>query len=92
MNIAQLPYGDYYFIEEKAPTNRMPYEEKITFTIDSETEAASVTVKNHTRVTMNTGGQGSGQYYCLSAIALAAVLLCVLIYLKKIYIQKNKVL
>lgn len=83
LRISQLPYGDYYFMEEKSPINKMPYEEKIKFTINNESTVTSVIVKNHTRITMNTGGKGSIQYYYLSIITLAAALLCVLIYFNR---------
>lgn len=59
--IDNLELGDYYLMETKAPDGKMPYTDKIEFTISSDSEVSlnqSFTVKDDNVVMLDTGGNG----------------------------------
>lgn len=59
--IDTLELGDYYLTESKAPDGKMPYTDKIEFTISSDSEVSlnqSFTVKDDNVVMLDTGGNG----------------------------------
>lgn len=63
LKVSGIELGNYYFIETKAPEGKMPYTDKIEFTISSENEDTlnpSLVVKDNSIVALNTGGNGYG--------------------------------
>ena len=81
--IDKLRFGSYYLIETKAPEGRMPYGDKIKFTIkDDATLNFEFTVNDDNSVMMNTGGNG---YTVPMTVGIAVLLVSILslIYLKR---------
>lgn len=81
--IDKLRFGSYYLIETKAPEGRMPYGDKIKFTIkDDATLNFEFTVNDDNSVMMNTGGSG---YTVPMTVGIAVLLVSILslIYLKR---------
>lgn len=81
--IDKLRFGSYYLIETKAPEGRMPYGDKIKFTIkDDATLNLEFTVNDDNSVMMNTGGSG---YTVPMTVGIAVLLVSILslIYLKR---------
>lgn len=63
--VEELPQGDYYFVETKAPSGKMVYGEKIEFSIDGDTELnPSVVVKDDNPMLPKTGGSGYALPMC----------------------------
>ena len=61
LNVSNLELGEYYFIEITTPEGKMPYTDKIRFTIANDTEETlnpKIVVKNDTVVMLSTGGSG----------------------------------
>lgn len=83
LKIDKLRFGSYYLIETKAPEGRMPYGDKIKFTIkDDDTLNFEFTVNDDNSVMMNTGGSG---YTVPMTVGIAILLVSILslIYLKR---------
>lgn len=79
--VKNLEIGDYYFIETKAPDNRMIYADKINFTITSDSDDTlnpSVTVLDDKVIYPNTGGYGYGVPVAI-AISIIVVALALLL-------------
>ena len=79
--VKNLEIGDYYFVETKAPDNRMIYSDKINFTITSDSDDTlnpSVTVLDDKVIYPNTGGYGYGVPVAI-AISIIVVALALLL-------------
>ena len=79
--VKNLEIGDYYFVETKAPDNRMIYADKINFTITSDSDDTlnpSVTVLDDKVIYPNTGGYGYGVPVAI-AISIIVVALALLL-------------
>ncbi len=71
--ISQLPQGEYYFVETKAPNGFMPYGKNIEFEVSAGTdEELSVTaqVRNSKLLIFSTGGVGDVIFYIFGFITL----------------------
>lgn len=71
--VVDLPLGDYYIIETKAPDGKLPYADKITFSIDSTTEKSlnpDLVVSDESIVLLETGGNGRYAWYVGGIILL----------------------
>lgn len=79
--ITDLPQGDYYFIEVKAPNGFMSYGDKVNFTIspnDGETLNKKLNVKDSKIVMYDTGGVGNAPIYA-AGFAFAAISLAFIV-------------
>lgn len=86
--IEGLAFGDYFFVEEKAPSGTTPYAEKIPFTISGdsfESKDVEFTVQDNKVVLYNTGSIGTTVIYLTGGISLvlAAVFVAFLFIRKK---------
>lgn len=81
--VDKMRFGDYYFIETKAPKGRTPYAGKIEFSIkDDNTLNLQLTVKDDYSIYPNTGGSGYNIPIIL-AISSIAISIGLLIFIKK---------
>lgn len=87
LNVYNLPFGSYYFVEKTAPNGYMPYGEKIYFTIQANEETVSVTydftVKDNKRILPNTGDIGVVPIYVLGGVVSVIAGIFIFIYCKK---------
>ena len=91
--VKNLEIGDYYFIETKAPNNRMIYANKIKFTITSNSEETlnpSLTVLDDKVIYPNTGGYGYGVPIAIAISIIVIALALLLISNKKTKKEKEK--
>lgn len=80
--IDQLPQGDYYFIETKAPDGHMPYAQHIDFIV-GENSNPEITVKDNRMLMYNTGSVGNTGFYVAAAVLFTAFLLLTTVYFYK---------
>lgn len=70
--IISLPLGDYYLVETGTVDGKMPYGEKIEFSVklknatDAGAGTQQINVKNHDSVLWNTGGTGNNTFYTVA--------------------------
>ena len=91
LTVKELPVGDYYVIETKAPNGKTAYGKKIPFSIQADSEAAlnvEITVKDNNIVMYNTGSFGTAPLYCAGAVSLVLAMAAALLLKRK---KVNKV-
>ncbi len=91
LKVSNIELGDYYFIETKAPDGKMPYADKISFTISSENEKTlnpELIVRDDSLVMLSTGGSGYVLPFVIGIIAIVLSITCG-IYIKKIRRKKQ---
>lgn len=75
LSVGNLPLGDYYLIETSAPKNKMPYAEKIKFSLTADkpdvglTDEGIVVVDNN-KILPNTGSFGDTGIYWIGIVSL----------------------
>lgn len=75
LNIGNLPLGDYYLVETKAPENKMPYGEKIEFSLTADKPDIGLTDDGITVIDNNpflpkTGSFGDMGIYWIGLVSL----------------------
>ena len=69
LNVRNLPLGNYYLVEVKAPEGYMPYGDKIKFSVTADEGDVSlnnsVTVKDNKSLLPSTGGEGNMNIYMM---------------------------
>lgn len=75
LNIGNLPLGDYYLVETKAPENKMPYGEKIEFSLTADKPNIGLTDDGITVIDNNpflpkTGSFGDMGIYWIGLVSL----------------------
>lgn len=75
LNIGNLPLGDYYLVETKAPENKMPYGEKIEFSLTADKPDIGLTNDGITVIDNNpllpkTGSFGDMGIYWIGLVSL----------------------
>ncbi|MBR1484040.1 MAG: hypothetical protein IJ598_13895, partial [Ruminococcus sp.] len=91
LTVKELPVGDYYVIETKAPNGKTAYGKKIPFSIQADSEAAlnvEITVKDNNIVMYNTGSFGTAPLYSAGAVSLVLAMAAALLLKRK---KVNKV-
>ena len=91
--VNELELGDYYFVETKSPKGRMPYGQKLKFTISAESEVTlypTVTAKNDKVVLYETGYQGNNTIYFAGLTGLVISLSVIAIYTLKTKKQHDR--
>lgn len=84
--IGNLELGDYYLVEAKAPTGKMPYTGKIEFTISSDNQLSlnpSFTVRDDNIVMLNTGGNGYAVPITIGILLLLSSIIFIIYRRKK---------
>lgn len=92
--IYNLPQGDYYFVETKAPKGYMPYAAKVEFSITpAETTVlkSEVTVIDNYQFLSETGGIGRKSYYLISCSLFVAAITILTIHFKKRKMKGEKI-
>lgn len=90
LTVTNLAYGKYYFLEVSTSSDRIPYENKIEFTVSEDNASAFITVNNPKRINvMQTGGSGTGIFYYLSGSFFVLALLFIRYSRKKNGIKKT---
>lgn len=82
--IKNIPYGDYYFLETQTLEGYMPYEEKISFTVEEGSDDSlnpNIIVRNNKILMYNTGGNGDSMIYIIAAIIGVFALILSAIYI-----------
>jgi hypothetical protein len=93
LNISGLSQGDYYFIEVVAPKGRLPYAEKVPFTVSgdsSNTLNVELKVKDYNSVLFNTGSYGVIIFFIVAIVFFVAAIVTITIYFKKRNKFKNE--
>ena len=82
----KFPLGDYYFVEESAPSGKMVNGKKIPFTIapdSTQTLNLTISVKDNNIIMPNTGSNGKVIIYAVGVFSFIAALAVFTYYRKK---------
>lgn len=88
LSIGNLPLGDYYLVETKAPANKMPYGDKIEFSLTADKPDIGLTDDGITVIDNNpllpkTGSFGDMGIYWIGLVSLLISLLSLLLLLRE---------
>ena len=86
--IISIPLGDYYLVETGTVDGKMPYGEKIEFSVklkkanDTGAGTQQIAVRNHDSVLWDTGGRGNDIFYTvtLCLLGLSALLVATAVF------------